>query len=52
MMPFMDDDGIIEGGGRLSRADLTFGRKHPAVIAEGNEGNALIGCSHANKAVH
>ena len=52
MTPFKDEDGIIRCGGRLSRADLSFGRRHPAVIPEGEEGDALVGYIHANKAAH
>ena len=51
-MPLKDEDGIIICGGRMSRADLTFRRRHPAVVPEGEEGDALIGYIHANKAVH
>ena len=50
--PFKDEDGIIRCGGRLTRADLSFGRRHHAVIPEGDEEDSLIGYIHANKAVH
>ena len=52
MTPFKDEDGVIRCGGRLTRANLTFGRRHPAVIPEGDEGDALIGYIHAIKAIH
>ena len=47
--PFLDQtDGIIKVGGRLARAYLTFGRKHPTLISDNLKGNALIGYIHAN----
>ena len=46
--PFLDQtDGIIKVGGRLARADLTFGRKHPTLIPDNLKGDALIGYIHA-----
>merc|ERR1711873_218911 len=46
--PFFDQiDGIIKVGGRLARADLTFGRKHPTLIPDNLKGDALIGYIHA-----
>ena len=45
--PFLDpDDGLIKVGGRLSRADLTFGRKHPTLIPDTLTGDALLGHLH------
>ena len=52
MTPFMDEEGLIRAGGRLARADLTLGRRHPVLIPEGEEGDALIGYIHATKAFH
>ena len=52
MTPFMDEEGLCRSGGRLARANLTLGRKHPILIPEGIKGDALIGYIHAKKAVH
>ena len=46
--PFLDEDGLIKGGGRLAHADLTFGRKHPTLIPDSELGGALIGYLHHN----
>ena len=32
--PFLDEDGLIKGGGRLAHADLSFGRKHATLIPD------------------
>ena len=46
--PFLDiSDGLIKVGGRLSQADLSFGRKHPTLIPDNIKGDALIGYIHA-----
>ena len=46
--PFLDQtDGIIKVSGRLARADLTFGREHPALIIDNLKGDALIGYIYA-----
>ena len=52
MTPFMDEEGLIRAGGRLTRADVTFGCRFPILIPEGVEGDAFIGYIHANKAKH
>ena len=50
MSPFLDkEDNLIKVGGRLSRADLSFGRKHPTLIPDTLTGDALLGFVHANK---
>ena len=46
--PFLDEDGLIKGGGRLAHANLTFGRKHPTLIPDSELGDALIGYLHQN----
>ena len=46
--PFIDDsDGLLKVGGRLARADLSFGRKHPVLIPALPLGDALQGFIHA-----
>ena len=46
--PFVDPtDGLIKVGGRLSRADLSFGRKHPTLIPDTLTGDALLGYLHS-----
>ena len=46
--PFIDDsDGLLKVGGRLSRADLSFGRRHPILIPALPNGDALLGFIHA-----
>ena len=47
MSPYVQD-GLILAGGRLRRADMTLGRKHPFIIPEGEEGDALLGHLHAS----
>ena len=47
--PFLDpSDNLIKVGGRLARADLTFGRKHPVLVPDNLIGDALLGDIHAN----
>merc|ERR1712074_135721 len=47
--PFLDqEDGLIKVGGRLTRADLSFGRKHPTLVPDTELGDALLGYLHAN----
>merc|ERR1712082_61016 len=47
--PFVDDnDGLLKVGGRLARADLSFGRKHPILIPALLLGDALLGSIHAD----
>ena len=47
--PFIDEsDGLLKVGGRLARADLSFGRKHPVLIPALPLGDALLGFIHAN----
>ena len=48
---FFDDDGLIRGG-RLERSQLTFGRKHPILIPECEEGDALMNHIHSILACH
>ena len=46
--PFMDQsDGLIKVGGRLSRADLTFARKHPTLVPDNLTGDTLLGYLHS-----
>ena len=46
--PFLDpSDNLIKVGGRLARADLTFGRKHPVLVPDNLIGDALLGDIHA-----
>ena len=46
--PFLDDtDGLLKVGGRLTRAELSFGRRHPTLIPNVPEGDALLGHIHA-----
>ena len=46
--PFLDQsDGLIKVGGRLDRADLTFGRRHPTLVPDTLTGDALIGYLHS-----
>ena len=52
MTPFVDEEGLIRAGGRLAKADLTFGRRYPILLPEGLEGDAFIGYIHAKKAIH
>ena len=52
MTPFVDDEGLLRGGGRLSRIYMTFGRKHPILIPDCPDGDALIGYIHAKVAQH
>lgn len=52
MTPFQENEGIIRCGGRLPRSYLSFGHKHPIVVPESYEGDALISYIHANKAAH
>ena len=50
---FLDpSDNLIKVGGRLARADLTFGRKHPILVPDNIIGDALIGHIHANGLHH
>ena len=47
--PFLDNaDGLIKAGGRLARADLSFGSKHPTLVPDNLTGDALLGYIHAN----
>lgn len=52
MTPFSDADGLIRGGGRLDKAHLTFGRKHPVLIPDCEEGDALLNHIHSTLAHH
>ena len=46
--PFLDQsDGLIKVGGRLDRADLTFGRRHPTLVPDTLTGDALLGYLHS-----
>ena len=52
LSPFVDEEGLIRAGGRLPRAYLSFGRKHPILIPDVPDGDALIGFIHAKRAQH
>ena len=52
MSPFTDKEGLIRCGGRLHTSYLAFGRKHPILVPERYEGDALLEHIHANKAAH
>lgn len=40
--PFLDSDGIIRVGGRLSKSALEYGEKHPIVLCKSNHLSKLI----------
>ena len=46
------EDGLLKGGGRLTRASLTYGRKHPVVLFPSYATDCLIGYIHAKLAAH
>ena len=46
--PFIDErDGLLKVSGRLTRADLSFGRRHPILLPALPNGDALLGFIHA-----
>ena len=47
MTPFLDQAGLIRVGGRLQEANLTLGRKHPILVPDTPNGDALIGDLHS-----
>ena len=40
--PFLDEDGLIRVGGRIKRANLPFGTKHPVVLPRKSHITALL----------
>ncbi|KAJ8926652.1 hypothetical protein NQ314_020954 [Rhamnusium bicolor] len=42
LAPFLDADGILRVGGRLSNSDLTFSVKHPALLSRNDRLTELI----------
>ena len=40
--PFVSDDGLLRVGGRLRRARLEYGEKHPVVLPKGHHVSKLI----------
>ena len=40
--PFLDDEGILRAGGRLRRAKLLYGEKHPALLPKDHHVSHLI----------
>ena len=50
--PFLDEDGIMRVGGRIKRADMPFGLKHPAIIPGGNHLTTLMIRHFHEKVLH
>ena len=49
--PFVDNNGVVRVGGRLRRATLEFGEKHPVLIPKKNHVADLI-TRHYHRQVH
>ena len=49
--PFVDSDGIVRVGGRLRRAQLEYGEKHPALLPKNNHVANLV-VRHYHNQVH
>ncbi|XP_059097362.1 uncharacterized protein LOC131891740 [Tigriopus californicus] len=46
--PFLDEDGVLRVGGRLSNArHLTFDQRHPIILAKGHIATLLVRATHA-----
>ncbi|XP_015111510.1 uncharacterized protein LOC107037459 [Diachasma alloeum] len=46
LSPFLDDEGIIRLGGRLSEASLPYAEKHPIILPAGHNSNLIISDLH------
>ena len=42
LSPFLDDDGLIRVGGRLQRADIDLGGRHPILLPKDNHVSRLL----------
>lgn len=49
--PFVDNDGILRVGGRLRRADLDYGEKHPILLPKRHHVSQLV-VNHYHQKVH
>ena len=49
--PFIDANGILRVGGRLRRAELDYGEKHPAILPKDHHVSVLV-IRHYHKEVH
>lgn len=49
--PFVSDDGLLRVGGRLRRASLEYGEKHPVLLPKGHHVSKLI-VRHYHSQVH
>ncbi|XP_020604505.1 uncharacterized protein LOC110043393 [Orbicella faveolata] len=51
LLPFLDGDGILRVGGRLRRAEMEYGEKHPIVLPKNNHVSQLV-AKHYHLKVH
>ncbi|XP_022790232.1 uncharacterized protein LOC111329735 [Stylophora pistillata] len=49
--PFIDANGIVRVGGRLRRAEMEYGEKHPAILPKDHHVSVLV-IRHYHKEVH
>ena len=51
LLPFLDSHGILRVGGRLRRAEIEHGEKHPIVLPKNNHVSRLV-AKHNHLRVH
>jgi len=49
--PFFGEDGILRVGGRLRRAEINYGEKHPAILPRNHHVSSLV-VRHYHDQVH
>ena len=52
LYPFLDDNGVLRVGGRLSNSQLEFNRKFPAILPKNHHLTSLIGETYHRKYLH
>lgn len=50
--PFLDASDILRGGGRIKRYSLSYGAKHPIILARKGHITELIICHHHQLVEH